>query len=51
MSALAPLVTRSQFTPSRSHSPSSTGLPATTPIEPVSVAGWATSVLASAAIQ
>ena len=51
MSALAPRCTRPQATPMSCHSSRSTGLPANTPIEPVSVPASATILVASIAIQ
>ena len=51
MSALAPRCTLPQFTPISWDSSRSTGLPANTPIDPVSVPGAATMRVASIAIQ
>ncbi len=49
MSACAPCVTESVVMPTRSSRLAVTGLPVSTPIDPVIVPGWAT--IASAAIE
>ncbi len=48
MAALAPACTSSQVTPNLRHASRVRSLPATTPMEPVTVPGWAT--IRSAAI-